>query len=160
MLQGSSTYNHDIALIRSTPDREQQFSRICQPRVIWPACWPRKGNNSTLNDSKSCHPYLLSFSTYLPGESYSSWSAMLIAGWGTTIPNMISLPGVLQKGEVFPVSLNTCKEVMGKNRIQPGMICAADNGTDTCQVGISASVIFTIRYIFAGRQWRASGWES
>ena len=160
MLQGSSTYKHDIALIRSTPDREQQFSHICQPRVIWPACWPRKGNNSTFNDSKLCPPYLLSFSTYLPGESYSSWSTMLIAGWGTTIPNMISLPGVLQKAEVFPVSLNTCKEVMGKNRIQPGMICATGNGTDTCQVFRSGLSCITFWCLFVGRQWRASGWKS
>ena len=85
---------------------------------------------------------------------------MLIAGWGTTIPNMISLPGVLQKAEVFPVSLNTCKEVMGKNRIQPGMICATGNGTDTCQVFRSGLSCITFWCLFVGRQWRASGWKS
>ena len=71
-----------------------------------------------------------------PGLSYSSWSNSLIAGWGTITPGLISLPGVLQKAEVVPVSHNTCQLVMGRDRIQPGMICAGGEGTDTCQVGV------------------------
>ena len=44
------------------------------------------------------------------------------------------LPPILQKAQVFPVSLSNCKLVMGSDRIKPGMICAAGGGTDTCQV--------------------------
>ena len=75
---------------------------------------------------------LLSY--YILGESYNSWSSLLISGWGTTSPHSISLPGVLQKAKVSSVSQRTCEEVMGKTVIKPGMICAAGPGTDTCQV--------------------------
>jgi len=108
----SGSFDNDIALIRSTSLKELQFTWICRPNIIWPACWPTKG------------------------ETYSKpfiWSDTEVAGWGTTISGTISLPTELQKADVFPISLGNCRLVMGRDRITPGMICAAGDGTDTCQ---------------------------
>jgi len=106
----ASTFDNDIALIRFTPFQEALFGAICREQIIWPACWPTKG------------------------EDYSFWEDTEILGWGTTVPGSIaSLPPVLQKAMVFPVSLRSCQLVMGSDRIQPGMICAAGVGVDTCQ---------------------------
>ena len=71
----------------------------------------------------------------ISGETYKFWPDSEVVGWGTTVPGSVSLPPVLQKAQVFPISLNDCQLVMGRDRIKPGMICAAGDGTDTCQVG-------------------------
>ena len=41
--QHTTTFDNDIALIRSTRFKELQFTYICRERIIWPACWPNKG---------------------------------------------------------------------------------------------------------------------
>ena len=74
----------------------------------------------------------------LLGETYNYWVDSLIVGWGTISTSFIELPKVLQKGTVMPVTLDSCKLVMGTERIKPSMICAAGEGVDTCQVILKA----------------------
>ena len=67
-------------------------------------------------------------------EDYKFWLDSEVSGWGTTIQGLPAFPTTLQKATVLPVSLAACKLIMGQDRIKPGMICAAGDGTDTCQV--------------------------
>ena len=39
-LQGAQ-YNHDLAVLRSTPAGEAKLAGQCSPGRVWPACWPQ-----------------------------------------------------------------------------------------------------------------------
>ena len=90
----------------------------CREGAIWPACLPARG------------------------EKYAGNTETVATGWGTTkvifIPGLVSISfdvsPILLKTSLVPVTNTVCEAAMGRGRIQPGMICAAAEDTDTCQV--------------------------
>ena len=91
----------------------------CREGAVWPACLPARG------------------------EKYAGNTETVATGWGTTkfiyIPGLVSISfdvsPILLKTSLVPVTNTVCEAAMGRGRIQPGMICAAAEDTDTCQVG-------------------------
>jgi len=106
----SNSFDSDIATIRVSLLDEVQFSLVCRPKVIWPACLPARG------------------------EQYNLWKDSEVQGWGSTSSSgVVVLPPSLRFARVLPVPQLACKHAMGEDRISDGMICAFGDGTDTCQ---------------------------
>jgi len=105
----ANSFDSDVSTIHVSDLTELQFSRVCQRKVVWPACLPSRG------------------------ESYSSWGDSEVQGWGTTNPAGVVLPTTLQFASILPVTQAACEQAMGSTRITDNMLCGFGDRKDTCQ---------------------------